>query len=232
MPYIMGFVSGCLTVFMPTKNKLQNWRGLYAITPDAVPTVKLATQVEQALQGGAQVVQYRNKQLDALQRCEQALTLRALCQAYKVPLLINDDVELALAIGADGVHLGLGDLDPAIARQRLGTDAIIGVSCYDQFALAYDAYIAGADYVAFGSFFPSPTKPLAIQASTRLLRHAKNMLPIPTVAIGGITLENGSALVVAGADMLAVIGGLFEGDDVRVTAKLFTALFSKTTVHH
>jgi thiamine-phosphate pyrophosphorylase len=199
-------------------------RGLYAITQTehkSCDTILL--EVESALRGGVVVVQYRDKQpqdADAL-----ASQLLKLCQRFQVPLLINDDVALAERIGADGVHIGRDDGSIKRARQRLGEQAIIGVSCYNSIEHAQQAQAQGATYVAFGRFFPSSSKPLALPASIETLRLAKLALSIPIVAIGGILPENGSLLLEAGADLLAVIGGLFD-EQPEQAARTYQALFS------
>lgn len=202
-------------------------RGLYAITdPFLLPEDRLVTAVEQALFGGARLVQYRDKRTVATQRpLNQLSALNALCQRHQVPLIINDDLELAVKIGAAGVHLGKDDLPLAEARAQLGPQAIIGVSCYDRLELALDAARAGADYVAFGSFFPSPTKPTEIRASIKLLQQARAALDLPIVAIGGITPENAPLLLDIGADALAVISALFGQPDIQAAARRFAQLF-------
>ena len=201
-------------------------RGLYAITP-AVPraTASLAGQVEQAIAGGARLIQYRDKSDDSDKRLREAQSLLALCRAAAIPLIVNDDLDLAVQIGADGVHLGREDADPREARRRLGPGAIIGVSCYNQLQRAVRAQEIGVDYAAFGRFFPSTTKPLAVQATSELLHLARERLSIPLVAIGGITLENGRALIAAGAGMLAVVDAVFGQADTRAAAAAFDALF-------
>jgi thiamine-phosphate pyrophosphorylase len=202
-------------------------RGLYAITAgDTVTALGLAEQVAQAIAGGARVIQYRDKSGDPIKRLGEAEALNRLCRAHGVPLLINDDVGLAQQVGAAGVHLGRDDASVAQARVRLGADAIIGVSCYNDFARAERAAAAGADYVAFGSFFPSPTKPEAVRADLVLLQRARRELAIPAVAIGGITPENGRALIDAGAAMLAVITGVFGQPDIRAAARAYSRLFA------
>ena len=200
-------------------------RGLYAITQtEHKSPEQVAAAVEAALRGGAVVVQYRDKQpKDAL---GLATRLLQLCHAHQVPLIINDSVELALQVGADGVHLGRDDGDVAEARRRLGPDAIIGVSCYNDVNKARAAVTAGVDYVAFGRFFPSGSKPLAAPAELHTLQLAKECLPVPIVAIGGILPENGDALLKAGADLLAVIGGLFDHEPEAATRK-FQALINQ-----
>lgn len=199
--------------------------GLYAIA-DAVQLapVSLLDAVAQAIDGGATIVQYRDKSVRPNR--SQAEDLARLCQGRGVPLIVNDDIELALRIGAAGAHLGRDDAPLAQARQRLGSQAIIGISCYSQLDRALRAAAEGADYVAFGSFYPSATKPAAQRASLELLREARQRLRIPIVAIGGITPENGAALVAAGADALAVIKGLFAQVDVRAAARRYAALFA------
>jgi len=202
--------------------------GLYAITPDPSPGCEpLRTQVSSAIAGGARVIQYREKTDDHARRRTEASALLDLCRAAKVPLLINDDAALAADIGAQGAHIGQEDASLAHARAVLGDRAIIGVSCYNDFELARAAQDAGATYVAFGSFFASPTKPEAVQADLRLLERAKDELEIPLVAIGGITPENGRALIEAGAHMLAVISAVFAQPNVTAAAHAFSSLFSE-----
>jgi thiamine-phosphate pyrophosphorylase len=205
---------------------LGEFRGLYAITPDEPDTRELVRKVRQALAGGARMVQYRNKSADAMLRLEQSRALLALCGAARVPLIINDDLDLALALGADGVHLGRDDVPVAAARTRLDKEMLLGVSCYDRLDLAVDARNAGADYVAFGSAFPSTTKPGAPHAPLSLYREAKARLGLPIVAIGGITRENARAVIGAGADAIAVIRALFGAHDVERSAREFASLFS------
>lgn len=199
--------------------------GLYAITDPRLAAGDLAGQVAQALEGGARVIQYRDKASDHERRLQEAGTLLRLCRQAGVPLIINDDLPLALRIGADGVHLGRDDPALETARALLGPDAIIGVSCYDRLALARRAQEDGADYVAFGRFFPSQSKPEAVQADIGLLRQARRELTLPVVAIGGITPENGGPLVAAGARMLAVIQGIFGQPDVAAACRRFQPLF-------
>ncbi len=200
-------------------------RGLYAITDG--PRSDLLVAAEAALAGGARVLQYRDKSTDPARRHIEAVALRALCQAHGVPLIINDDIALAAAVGAAGVHLGERDADIATARIRLGPGAIIGASCYDSLSRARQLAAAGADYLAFGAFHPSPTKPRARHASPTLLSDAA-ALGLPRVAIGGITPDNGGALIDAGADLLAVISGVFGATDVRVAARRYADLFEST----
>lgn len=201
-------------------------RGLYAITASVRDAPSdLAAQVRDALAGGARVIQYRDKSNDLVRRRSEAAELNELCRAADVPLIINDDVGLAEEIGAAGVHLGRDDSDPAAAQRALGEGSLIGVSCYDDFQRALDAQEAEADYVAFGSFFASSTKPRAVRAEIALLRRAAQELSIPVVAIGGITPENGRQLVEAGASMLAVVQGVFGQPDVVQAARNYARLF-------
>lgn len=198
-------------------------RGLYAITQIKNKTADIIiNEVIAAIKGGAVVVQFRDKEpLDAIYLADQLVKV---CHEYKVPLLINDDIELAIKVGADGVHIGREDGAISEARDRLGADAIIGVSCYNFVEQAFGAQEQGATYVAFGRFFPSSSKPLAAPAELDTLRKAKFLLDIPIVAIGGILPENGGPLLTAGADLLAVIGGLFETQPEQ-SARAYQALF-------
>ena len=182
--------------------------GLYAITKTENQTAEqILADVSAAIRAGIQILQYRDKQpVDAIYL---AGALKELCHAYNIPLIINDDITLAKQIGADGVHIGKEDGLLSHARERLGQQAIIGVSCYDSVDLAILAQQHGADYVAFGRFFPSSSKPLAAAAHLSSLQLAKTCIDIPIVAIGGILPDNGAELLNAGADLLAVIGGIF-----------------------
>lgn len=199
--------------------------GLYAITPQDADTDRLARKVQAALAGGASLVQYRGKWPDAALRRVQGERLLDVCRRAGAPLIINDDLELALAIGADGVHLGRDDGDVAAARARLGADRLLGVSCYDRLELAIAAVAAGADHVAFGSAFASPTKPDAVRAPPALFTQARALLQVPIVAIGGITPENARLVIEAGADAVAVITALFDALDVAAAAAAFHGLF-------
>jgi thiamine-phosphate pyrophosphorylase len=205
----------------------QKINGLYAITPEWADTSKLLDAVRRALEATTRVVQYRNKSGDVALQHEQASELLTLCREFGVPLIINDNLRLADLIDADGLHLGADDGSLKEARFILGPDKIIGVSCYASLPLAIEAEIHGADYVAFGSFFASPTKPQATPAPISLLHEAKRRLNIPVVAIGGITLENATTLVQAGADAIAVISALFDSKDIRATANEFNTLFQR-----
>jgi thiamine-phosphate pyrophosphorylase len=199
--------------------------GLYAVTPDESDTARLMAGVEAALSGGASAVQYRHKSADAKLRLGQGRALLALCRRYRRPLIINDHLDLALELDADGLHLGADDGELARARARLGKGKILGASCYDRLQSALDAQRAGATYVAFGSFFPSTVKPGAVRASLALLKTARERLSVPVIAIGGITLDNAPRLIEAGADAVAVISAVFGAPDVETAARDFTALF-------
>ena len=205
--------------------------GLYAITPECADTESLVQQVRQALSGGVHLVQYRSKEGDVALRHEQANELLSLCRQFRVPLIINDDIRLADLTGADGVHLGKDDGSVREARLILGPDKIIGVSCYGDLQRAFDAEAHGANYVAFGSFFPSPTKPGATAAPLTLLHEAKCSLNIPIVAIGGISADNVTPLIEAGADAVAVISALFDSGDIGAAASRFAVLFEKSNHH-
>ena len=187
-------------------------RGVYAIT-DPASGPRLVPDVERALAGGAAVIQYRDKGSGAQRRRREAEALRRLCKDYGALLIVNDDVELAAAVDADGVHLGEDDPALGAARLRLGANAVIGASCYNSLERADRALAAGADYLAFGSFYDSPTKPAARRAPLDLLGRARRRYPVPLVAIGGITADNAAALAQAGADAIAVISAVFSADD-------------------
>ena len=215
---------------LPTPGtKTSGIRGLYAITPDEADTELLLRKVRLALQGGARLLQYRNKTADPALRLIQAYALRALTREFSALLIVNDDVQLAGYAEADGVHLGRADASLVATRAALGEQIIIGVSCYNQLPLAKAAIAEGADYVAFGAFFPSATKPGAVAADLELLRQARAECAVPIVAIGGITALNGAALVGAGADALAVITALFEAPDIEAAAQDFENLFIRKT---
>jgi thiamine-phosphate pyrophosphorylase len=199
-------------------------RGLYAVTPESSDTPRLVALVEAALGGGAALIQYRAKNAGEALALEQARALAAACRAAHVPLIVNDCVELALAAGADGVHLGREDVDAKRAREKF-PGGIIGVSCYSDPARAREAAHAGADYVAIGSVFASSTKPSATRAPLEMLRAAKQASSLPVVAIGGITAANARRVVEAGADMVAVISAVFDSPDVRGAARDLARLF-------
>jgi len=200
--------------------------GLYALTPELADTVELAARTELALSGGASAIQYRSKAASAGLKLEQAAALRALCSARGAIFIVNDDVELAHAVHADGVHLGRDDATLAAARARLGPAAIIGVSCYDELERAESAIASGGDYIAFGSFYPSRVKPNAVQAPLSLIADAKARWPqAGIVAIGGITAANAPPLIAAGADAVAVISALYEAPDIALAARELAGCF-------
>lgn len=205
--------------------------GLYAITDDQLtPATQLLPAVEAALRGGAALVQYRSKTATQAERLQQATDLAALCRAAGVPLLINDDPPLAKRVQASGVHLGQDDWPLTEARALLGEDAIIGITCHHRLDLAHTAKANGADYLAFGRFYHSHTKPGAPPADASVLTQAK-ALGLPVTAIGGITTDNAQPLITAGADLLAVVGGLFGGtpEQIESRARAFARLFA---THH
>ena len=203
-----------------------NLRGLYVITDTAlIPDDQFSTRVAAALRGGARIVQYRDKRDAPDLRLKLATDMVRLCREHGALSIINDDVELAARVGADGVHIGKDDAALNHARERLGQGAIIGVSCYNRLDLALEAEQQGADYVAFGAFFPSRTKPDAVPATLELLATAKQKLHVPLCAIGGITLDNAAPLVSAGADMLAVISAVFAVADIEAAARQFVPWF-------
>lgn len=201
-------------------------RGLYLITPDDADTHRLCARVE-AVAAHATWLQYRNKPADDALRLAQARALVPICRRAGIALLINDDVALAQRVGADGVHLGEDDAGVADARHQLGRQAIIGASCYDDLERAHSMRAAGASYLAFGACFPSPTKPQARRAAPSLLRAAA-ALDLPVVAIGGITPDNAPRVITAGADLVAVITGVFDAPDPVAAARAFAQAFRHT----
>ena len=200
-------------------------KGLYAITPDTADTDLLLQKVESALQGGINILQYRNKAASHKLQTQQARAILPLCRQYNVPLIINDSVKLCLTLDADGVHLGAEDGNLAEVRKRIGRDKILGASCYNRFDLALSAQQAGASYVAFGACFASRTKPNAPMAGLDLFKRSTVELNIPTVAIGGITLQNATQMIQAKADAVAVINAIFNTDDVKLSSQQFSLLF-------
>ena len=200
--------------------------GLYAITPDDAPEAELLTSVAAALRGGAAILQYRDKRRPPARRGEIARALRQLCREFGALFIVNDHLELARAVDADGVHLGGTDGDLAAAKRAVGPGRILGASCYADFDLAVAAAQAGADYVAFGAVFPSPTKPDAVRAPLSLFGRCRDDLAVPACAIGGITLEHAPELIGAGADMLAVITDLFAAPDIEARAAAYRRLFA------
>ena len=204
-------------------------RGLYLVTPDEPDTARLLARVSGPLAAGAVLLQYRNKGADATLRREQAAALQPICRAAGIPLLINDDWRLAAELGAEGAHVGEDDGEIVQARAALGPGAILGASCYNEIARAEAAAKAGASYLAFGAFFPSGTKPLARRADPALLQ-ASAVIGLPRVAIGGITPDNGRLLVAAGADLLAVIGGVFDAPDPTAAAHAYSRCFDSPSL--
>ncbi len=206
-------------------------RGLYAVTPDDPLLPRLSALVRTALEGGVRLVQYRNKTAPAPLRRAQAAELLRICRAFGARLIINDDVWLAIEIGADGAHVGRDDAPGGslqAAREALGPHRLLGVSCYNQIALGEAAAAAGADYLAFGSVFDSPTKPAAVRAPLELLGEARRRFGLPVAAIGGIRLDNAPQAVAAGADLLAVITDLFDAMNIKARAEAYQTLWSKT----
>lgn len=201
-------------------------RGLYAVTHDDTDTRHLLGQVAALAAGGGRWLQYRNKTAPQALRQQQAAQVAEVCRQHRIGLIINDDLELALAIGADGVHLGESDGDLHGARQRLGPGRLLGASCYNDLARVDRAVAAGADYVAIGAVFSSATKPGARHAPLALLRQAKARASVPVVAIGGITLANAPQVIAAGADMIAVVSDLFGAPDIAGRARDYQQLFA------
>lgn len=201
-------------------------RGLYLLTPEDADTARLAARCALALGGRPALLQYRSKLPDAALRREQARTVLAICRVAGVPMVVNDDLALALELGADGVHLGREDGDWAEARRALGDARLLGVTCYDDLERARSASAAGADYVAFGAIFPSPSKPQAPRAPRALLARAGRELGVPVAAIGGITLANAPLVVESGASLLAVISDVFDAADPAGRVRAYQALFS------
>lgn len=200
--------------------------GIYAITDDQLLVgSKLLEASAAALENGISLLQYRSKSANSALRLESARALVALCEQFNTPLIINDDINLCVSSQAAGVHLGKKDASIASARKRLGADAIIGVTCHSSLGDALLAEQQGADYVAFGRFFPSTTKPEATSANLEILTEARKSLSIPIVAIGGINAQNGASIIAAGADMLAVIHGIFGQHDVAEKTQKLLRLF-------
>ncbi len=199
--------------------------GLYAITPDLSDTDDLLYRVRAVLAGGARVLQYRNKPASPELRLAQARALQSLCTARNVPLIINDHLDIALAVDAAGLHLGGEDGDIAAARARLGPGKLLGASCYNRLELAEAAVAAGADHVAFGSFFVSSVKPDAVRPPLDLVAGAKKLLAVPIIGIGGITPANAPQLISAGIDAVAVISAVFAAPDIEAAARELQSLF-------
>jgi thiamine-phosphate pyrophosphorylase len=202
--------------------------GLYIITDHSLPDQQIINTTKVALNNGANVVQLRHKTSGSVQSL--ALELLSLCRQSQVPLIINDDPQLAAQIGADGGHLGKDDADIKQARELLGEQTIIGVSCYNSLPLAIQAQSQGANYVAFGRFFSSASKPSATPADINLLTNARSQINIPIVAIGGITPENAGQLVTAGADCLAVIQGIYGHPDPQLATRNYLGVLNSSTL--
>lgn len=200
-------------------------RGVYAITSEESDTDVLLNKTSRVLAGGVAYLQYRDKWANTDLRKYRALALRELCERHGTPLIVNDDLHLARAVGAAGVHLGRDEAGSLPEARRAHPRLLVGVSCYDSMALASDAVRGGADYVAFGSMFPSSTKPFAVHCGLEVLRNARLLVDVPIVAIGGITPENGADALNAGADLLAVISGLFAASDIESELQRYRALF-------
>lgn len=198
-------------------------KGLYLITPDEDDAERLLARVADVLSAGPALVQYRNKRASPTRQRKEAEALKSLCDSAGIPLIVNDDWRLALAIGAAGAHLGASDGDLAEARREAPT-LLLGASCYDDLEAARRAKAMGADYVAFGAFFPSATKPLARRARATLLEESAD-LGVPRAAIGGISTDNAGTLVAAGADLIAVVGGVFDAPDPSDAARQLASLF-------
>jgi thiamine-phosphate pyrophosphorylase len=199
--------------------------GLYIVTPDWDDTKKLIAVTEQALRGGAEIVQYRHKTADPALRSEQARELMSLCCRYRKPFIVNDHVELAMEVGADGIHVGGTDATIAEVRKLIGPGKIIGASCYGSLELAQAAYAAGASYVAFGGFYPSRVKKYPVTTPVEIIAQSKAAVPLPVVVIGGMTPENAVPLVAAGTDMVAAISSVYMQDDPEAAARKFSDLF-------
>jgi len=204
--------------------------GLYAITDTALLANNFAEAIEQALLGGTRIIQYRDKSTDTARRLKEAQIIRQLCDEFGATFIINDDLKLAIESHADGVHLGKDDHDIKLARQQLGNNKIIGISCYNQLQLALEAEQAGADYVAFGAFFNSSIKPDALAAPLSIIAEARAQIKIPICCIGGITAANAGQLVHAGTDMIAVISEVFnpknKDQSIRMASSQLSQLFS------
>jgi len=200
-------------------NLKANFKGLYVITdPTLCPANTIIEQVTQALEGGAKILQFRDKTSDFQTQLTLSKQLKTLCEQYQAYFIVNDNIELAKQSGAHGIHIGQHDQTLLMARHQLGENCIIGVSCYNDLTLATNMQTLGANYVAFGRFFPSNTKPNAPQAEIETLIKAKRILDIPVVAIGGITAQNAPQLIATGVDSLAVIQGVFAQKNIQAAA--------------
>lgn len=200
-------------------------KGLYIVTPDWDDTAKLLATTESALRGGAALVQYRHKTANAALRQEQAECLLELCRSYQRPLIINDHVDLCIALDAEGVHVGGTDASVAKVRAALGPEKIVGASCYGDMQLARDAHQSGASYVAFGGFYPSRVKKYPVTTSPDIIAQAKAEIALPSVVIGGMTQQNAVPLIACGADMVAAISSVYLAGDPESAARTFVKLF-------
>jgi thiamine-phosphate pyrophosphorylase len=200
-------------------------KGLYLVTPDWDDTDKLVAASEQAITGGATILQYRHKTASEAQRAEQATALLTLCRRMNVPLIINDHIDLCEQLDADGIHVGGTDASVATTRMRVGKEKIVGASCYGDLQLARDAAAAGASYVAFGGFYPSRVKKYEVTTSPDIITRALAELDLPLCVIGGMTVENSRPLVTLGAHMVAAISSVYSVDDHRTAASSFASLF-------
>ena len=202
--------------------------GPYAITPDLNQTNDLLNKTRQVLEGGVKLVQYRNKSANESLRREQAKLLLPLCREHNALLIINDHLEIAIEIDADGVHVGKNDVSVSAAKNQLGQNKIVGTSCYNQLDLAMQAQKDGADYIAFGAFFSSLTKPNAVSVSISLVNQAQKALSIPIVGIGGIQLTNARTVIQSGCAAIAVCHDLFQAENIKATAEHYVQLFAET----
>ena len=207
-----------------TKKKSQ-LRGLYAITQNGLPQIELYKKTEAILANGAKLLQYRDKSDNHSKRLKQALWLKQCCDEYNCLFIINDDVELATKVNADGVHLGKNDTTYAHARAQLGANASIGLSCYNQLALAQNAQALGASYATFGSCFPSTTKPEAPHSSLTLIQQAKAQLNIPVCCIGGINLKKAAILLNSNVDIIAVVSNLYSAEHPGIVTRQYQEIF-------
>lgn len=201
-------------------------KGLYLVTPDWDDTQKMLEATEAGLRGGAAIVQYRHKTATPELRREQAAQLQALCRRYGRPFIINDFLDLAIELDADGIHVGGTDAAVAQVRAAIGPSKIVGSSCYGSLQLARDAYGAGASYVAFGGFYPSRVKKYEVSTPPEIVAQARKEIPVPNVVIGGMTQENAVPLVKQGADMVAAISSVYMTEDPEAAARGFARLFA------
>jgi thiamine-phosphate pyrophosphorylase len=200
-------------------------KGLYLVTPDWDDTEALVKATESALSAGVRLLQYRHKTATGELRLEQASALLTLCRQHDVPFIINDHIDLCIALDADGIHVGGTDASVAVVRTLIGKDKILGASCYGDFKLAEQAQTAGASYVAFGGFYPSRVKKYEVSTPASIVSKAKSQLTLPVCVIGGMTPENANPLVKEGADMVAAISSVYSAEDISTAVKKFAALF-------